>query len=149
MAAVLPTNAPQPRGLVLSVAKRRKTAIKVGDETFYWQVQPHRPGDHEAGLLVVSNDKRLHFWYPMGRGEHHSFVSRLTSSGYNIPVPTTPITLEDETRVERTSAFAPMGMRRCWELGLISAFEVTPGFVRSVIEWCLETGVLRNELLDC
>lgn len=108
----------------MSVAKRRRIKIIVRDETFYWQVQPHIPFDDYPILVVLSGDKRLNFGYPLSAYYHPAFFRRMVELGFQPPVPKTRTKPKDE------------------KSGFGSMFEITPGFVRALIEWCLDNDCL-------
>lgn len=109
----------------MSVAKRRRTKIVVRNETYYWQVQPHHPFDCEPWLVVLSSDKKLNFHYPLSAKNHEEFVSKLQDEGYELPIP--PNKIEP----------IPENIKK-WNWGLVPAFQITPSFVRQLIEWCLD-----------
>jgi len=113
----------------LSVAKRRRIKIAVRGETFFWQITPHIPYDDYPYLTVLSGDKRLNFVYPLSPTEHSRFLSRMEAMGLRPPTPGTETVPNDDNA-------------KYWERGLVSAFEITPGFVRALIEWCLDNNCL-------
>ncbi len=116
---------------LLSVAKRRRIKIVVRGDTYFWQVQPRIPYDDFPWLVVLSSDKRLNFSYPLSRHHHPEFVQRCQSAGFDLPVPETE-TVPTEKNAEE------------WRQGRVSMFEITPRFVRQLIEWCIDNDCMTT-----
>jgi len=103
----------------MAVAIRRKTKIIIDDETYFWSVSPHIPGDGYPTLVIVSPDKKLCFSYPLDQWSHTRFMASLLKSELAPPVPELASDLEPDSRNP--------------------AFRITPGFVKKLVRWCLET----------
>ena len=122
----------------MAIAKKHKRTLVYGDSTYYWWVK--RDDDYDRPVLhIASEDKGLIVLYPTEQnGERRYLVSigrvfknRTTSGCWQ----RYRMTKLDAGREQDAGQHTAKADERVSE-----DFPVTPGFVASLLGWCLDEG---------